>query len=565
MASATLALACLLLIPSAEPDPGSVPDPVYLNERTVVFPVKFNQAKQAMMKWVKLYTQDKNGKEWKEVAAISPGKESFQFFAPEDGTYLFKVAVLGIDNISDPVDIFTAPVNKKIVIDTIPPVIRIQSVERKGEEVVVRWDFVEEHPDLASITLEYRPENLKVWTRVPITTPQSGQVSFPVSPVSPPVEVRMKMSDLAKNECPWVSAPVSGTAPPNNTVPTTTTTDGSGTNRLPPLGPPVASGKTDDLPGPKPTPGPIDSKPWSPSGPGPMERVGALVPSGPTLPVSPTPVSPGVAAGETGSRIPPSPPQEKIASTGVGIPGTTMGAAPVGPRRTERKMDPPQLTNKRRITLDYKVDNYGPSGIEEVKLFVTRDDGTTWQPLVDVSKEKINVPFVNDPSGKPPSLQRSLAVDLHEDGVYGFYLIVKSGAGIGKPDPHSGDLPMFRVEVDTTAPKASLIRPRLDPNHRDVLVLFWTAEDNNLSPKPITLEWAERKGAKWEIIGEGEMPNTGYYAWHVPAKVPNRVFLRLTVRDLAGNVSVAETDEPILVDMSEPEVTSIHLGGSSPR
>ena len=61
------------------------------------------------------------------------------------------------------------------------------------------------------------------------------------------------------------------------------------------------------------------------------------------------------------------------------------------------------------------------------------------------------------------------------------------------------------------------------------------------------------------------MPNTGYYAWHVPAKCRIRVFLRLTVRDLAGNVSVAETDEPILVDMSEPEVTSIHLGGSSPR
>jgi len=86
-----------------------------------------------------------------------------------------------------------------------------------------------------------------------------------------------------------------------------------------------------------------------------------------------------------------------------------------------------------------------------------------------------------------------------------------------------------------------------------VLVLSWKATDNRLAPSPISLQWAERKDGEWHNIGEAQMPNTGSYNWHVPANIPAKVLLRLTVRDVAGNVAVAETGEPILVDLSVPE------------
>jgi hypothetical protein len=146
--------------------------------------------------------------------------------------------------------------------------------------------------------------------------------------------------------------------------------------------------------------------------------------------------------------------------------------------------------------------------------------------------------------------------------VYGFYLVVRSGGGLGKPEPQSGELPQMRIEVDTKAPEAQLILPKADSTRRDVLILRWWARDNNLGPTPITLQWAERKAGSWETIGDAELQNCGQYAWKVPTNIPDRVFLRLIVRDMAGNVAIGETAEPILVDLNEPEVTSLRLSGT---
>ena len=38
------------------------------------------------------------------------------------------------------------------------------------------------------------------------------------------------------------------------------------------------------------------------------------------------------------------------------------------------------------------------------------------------------------------------------------------------------------------------------------------------------------------------LPKTGKYIWAITEKVPPKVYLKLTVRDIAGNVAVAQTD-----------------------
>ena len=49
-----------------------------------------------------------------------------------------------------------------------------------------------------------------------------------------------------------------------------------------------------------------------------------------------------------------------------------------------------------------------------------------------------------------------------------------------------------------------------------------------------------------------------------PATAPPNVYLRLTVRDTAGNKAVAQTPDPVLIDLSVPEVSNIGLGGAGP-
>ena len=84
-----------------------------------------------------------------------------------------------------------------------------------------------------------------------------------------------------------------------------------------------------------------------------------------------------------------------------------------------------------------------------------------------------------------------------------------------------------------------------------------------MAANPVTLEWSAQSGpdAQWKLIGPGELPNTGRYAWQPTPDVPPNVYLRLTVRDTAGNKAVAQTADAQLIDLSVPEVSNIGLSG----
>jgi hypothetical protein len=217
-----------------------------------------------------------------------------------------------------------------------------------------------------------------------------------------------------------------------------------------------------------------------------------------------------------------------------------------------------QLVNKKDVKLDFDVTKLGPSGLGAVEVYVTTDDGASWNQV------PLGADAVQPPEARGPGQARgSVVVSLADDAkVYGFYLVVKCRANLGKPAPKSGDAPHVRVERDTVPPHAELNFPKADPNRRDTLLLTWTADDKNLTATPVTLEWAPRKDGPWEFIGAPELPNTGRYAWQVPANVPPSVYLKLTVRDGAGNVAVAVSPEPQTVDLSVPEVGGVSV---SPR
>src|SRR5581483_2718973 len=153
-----------------------------------------------------------------------------------------------------------------------------------------------------------------------------------------------------------------------------------------------------------------------------------------------------------------------------------------------------QIVNKRQIRLDFEVPRVGPSGLGGVDVYVTTDDGQTWEKQFE--EPSLAVPPTVDRGSGP--VRGSVTVQLTREAVpYGFTLVAKSRAGLSKPPPQRGDIPQLRVELDTTLPEAELYRPRPDPNHRDSLVLTWKATDRNMSARPITIEWAERRDGPW--------------------------------------------------------------------
>jgi hypothetical protein len=520
MAAATWTMACVLLVANAGP-----PETFYTNQRSFLIPIgRKDPARWPDIKEVVLYLLGPDGKTWSAVGRATPDKEGFPFNAYDDGGYMLKMAVINSrTNKQEPENIYRDGEAKRIIVDTVPPVLRLISAERQGDEVQVRWDVQEINPDWNSVKLEYLPTQGGLWSAAVVEAPQSGQASFRVS--GPVVAVRLSMRDLAKNESnrPELAVKSAGA----ETVGAAGATGGGGATGgpLPPL--PAGGGEV--------TPGPLPSRVtdsgWSPTPPGGTAHAvltKATPRTGPDAAV--------VAAAGTGNSTAAPPPP----------------VAPHGP------LPPVKMVRKRQITIEYKVTKFGSSGVKSVELYVTRDDGRTWQR--SDGEENISATPSADAHDEPGSLKRTLTVDLPSDGLYGFYLVVKSGAGRGKPPPQNGiDVPQMRVEVDTTFPQAELFEPRPHPTRRDSLVLGWSATDNKFGPTPVTLQWAERPDGEWHTIGGGELPNSGEYVWQVPANIPPHVYLQLRVRDLAGNESVAQTAKPVLVDLSEPEVQPLQI------
>lgn len=518
MAAGILTLACLVL--GAGPIPGDV---VPINQKNFQIPIKIDPVRRGEIKELKLFASSDQGRTWQHVATAAPDQDAFTFYAQSDGVFWFNVAVIDTRGNSEPKDVFKATPGQKVMIDTLKPAVRLTTTERQGDEVTVGWEIQEDHPDLTTLKLEYKASDAPAyaWTTAALSPSLAGHTRFKVNGPSALV-VRMQMMDQAGNvgmaeaavkgqpgpvtpvaaEVPAPNSP-SGAAPPPVPAPAAPV--------LPQLGSDVRStprpGVSDPLPG--------NAMAHTTQSSGSWQGSGGIQPASMSRPEPRT--------WSSNDRL-------MARSTDAGSP---VPSATVSPRG---KMPDVQITNSPRINLEYDVSKVGPSGIGSVKLYVTQDDGKTWTYLAD-----------------DPDLKSPISVDLPGEGVYGLWLVVTSGAGRGaRREPQPGDLPQMRIEVDTTPPDYEFYAPEATPGQRNTLLLTWKAQDRNLAANPITLQWAAKPNDPWQDIAIN-LPNSGRHTWTLPQGIPMEVYLRILVRDTAGNVSIGESPKPVLVDLSEPE------------
>jgi hypothetical protein len=85
------------------------------------------------------------------------------------------------------------------------------------------------------------------------------------------------------------------------------------------------------------------------------------------------------------------------------------------------------------------------------------------------------------------------------------------------------------------------------------IAITWEARDALLAKQPVSLAFAERPDGPWTTIAAG-LENTGRYAWRYDSQTPERLYLRLEVRDEAGNIGVSESIEPLSLERTNPAV-----------
>jgi hypothetical protein len=519
MGTAAVVLGCALW--SASLGPAS--DLSYINEREFQIPITLPEDPGflAEIEQLFLYVSTDEGKTWRQEAVASPHDKYFPFYARQDGAYWFNVAVQNKAKRTFPADISSVPPALKVVVDTKRPLVKFLSTDRFGDQVTVSWDIQDENLDLNSCRLEYSTGEPGLWHSVPLPAESvTGKKTWTVSHTGK-VTVRMTVSDLAGNvttatadlgsgsEATALGQPPAPMSPGRPPQPTVDSPYGSGWQAYP-------------SPAEPPRPTPLTARTESTT----RTSRGWPTPAG-TEEAAP----PRVIAS---TKAPPAPPTWTAAPP---IMPTSAPMPPVPPGRSRSATAPLQYTNQLQIDLDYEA-KAGPSGLGEVELWLTQDEGQTWKR------------YANDPDLVPP-----LSIELPGEGSYGFLLTLRSKGGIyknNKQAPLPGDTPELRVEVDLTPPEAELYAVEADPRKKDSLFLQWKATDKNLSPRPITLKWAETPGGDWHDIAS-DLPNTGRYEWVMPSNLPFRIYLRLEVRDLAGNVGIAETDQPVLVDLVEPD------------
>ncbi len=245
-------------------------------------------------------------------------------------------------------------------------------------------------------------------------------------------------------------------------------------------------------------------------------------------PVPATEALPSPEPGRTGGDLPASP--EPVSPHRPGGSGDVSGGA------EEPLPGRPRMTNTRRFSLEYDVETVGPDGLADVELWGTTDGGQSWSKW-----------------GSDPDKVSPFDVEVNGEGVYGFRVVIVGRNGLASNTPRAGDAADIWIGVDQTRPTARITAAAYGSGAQaGKLDIRWEATDTNLASRPITLSMSERPDGPFSPIAAG-LPNTGQYFWEFDPRSPRQIFLRLEVRDDAGNMTIDQLVEPIQVEGLAPK------------
>lgn len=497
---------------NAVPSPGAADRKIYTNKTKFHLPVRIEDRVRAGLREINLYV--KHGQaEWVKQETAGPLQKDFTYNPTQEGEYWFSIVMIDRNGKATPSDVTQVPPALKVVVDTRPPALDLQPWTAPDGEFCVRCVVQDANPDYTTLKLICKGTDQAERPLQP-KSGFTGVYKVPGGGDGWSAPIRVTMSDRCGNTTSrdiQITTPTPTPPAPKQPVP-------------PPLPvilkaeqlPPVQENKTPaqgaKAPEPPPLPPPI---PPVTSVPSPTPQVLPVDHSAPAVPSMPPIVQP----------------ESKPTAVPPPVPAPTAMAAEPGR----------QILSTNACTMDYRIDQVGPSGVGKVEVYITTDQGNTWRRLCE------------DADRRSP-----VEMELPGEGLYGVRLVITNGNGFGGTPPARGETPTAWVEVDATNPLVQIRDMDSMLGKDGALEIRWMASDRNLRPECVNLYYATNRTGPWQNIARG-LKNDGLYRWSFPREVSAPIFVRVEVADQAGNVARADSAQPIALDTTEPRGTVLGI------
>ena len=502
-----------------------MPKRIYTKTSEFKLPIQMDEKTRAGLDRVCLYVKQGNA-DWVRQESGPATMPYFLYRVPQDGEYWFSLTTIDRGGKMSPADVTKEPPSLRVMVDTKAPMIDVQPWTSPEGETCLRCTVIDVNADAGSVkavaklpggdrTLLPYANQLGVF-RASGSDLLNASIVVTASDISGNQATRdVRLSDLMATtvQATKTQPPLTSVSAKINTPPATKVEPPSPLSKLeipmPPLLPEVPAVS---LPNAAPTlePATTVAAPMT-NVPSPMSTV----------------INPATNAG--GPTI------TNLRSNDLDLPPRT-------PAATSNK----QVINTTRAILDYRIDQVGPSGVGKVDVYLTNDQGQSWQKIGEDTDRRSPVEF-----------------DLPGEGQFGIRLAVTNGNGFGGSVPQRGDASTVTIEVDTSAPFVQL-RP-IDPIVANgSLEIRWQATDKNLGAEPVSLYYRSRNDGAWQSIARG-IKNDGVYRWAFPRDASAQFFVKVEVTDLSGNTARVESPNAIVLDMTEPRATVVGVTGLSVR
>ncbi len=147
--------------------------------------------------------------------------------------------------------------------------------------------------------------------------------------------------------------------------------------------------------------------------------------------------------------------------------------------------------------------------------------------------------------GADPDRTTPFDIETKGEGVFGYRVVVVGHNGLASPRPWMAKSPTSSWWSTRPTPKVRLTSARYGAGDRTgSLVIGYEASDENLMKRPVALSFSDKVGGPWTTIAAG-LRNDGMYVWPADPKLPRQIYLRIDVKDLAGNIGTYVLEEPI--------------------
>lgn len=163
------------------------------------FKIPFKNDQRGIVQ-VRLYVSTDQGRNWKFTSAAVPEDQQFRFSTPTDGYFWFAVQSVDTQGKLFPPSVDNLRANLRVIVDTVPPVVKSQALPARGNEIGVAWNIQDDNLDVAlpdATRVEYRQVGGINW--IPLAVPPGVNQLYWNPQAAGPFEVRVLARDRAGN------------------------------------------------------------------------------------------------------------------------------------------------------------------------------------------------------------------------------------------------------------------------------------------------------------------------------------------------------------------------------